>query len=257
MTRVHESTHTLQYSRAVLQLALRTEGAAVRRLLETGPLLQLAQSLGDCVWGLIESPLDSTRHNVKNTLARILNVLAMLREDDGDPQGKFLLTLLAMSWRSRAKYSALSVAFREPSARMRLLEEDAGLPGAILGSLGEDPTISGHCSELYKLCLREFRKDTRMTEEQWRNTWVRPLLSHSGEADQIGGILEAALAAGDKVLEFVTEELSSQSTPTEGGLITLLVILKSKKKKTGGWKGYLDLEAFRRAQNHYSDKVRH
>ena len=260
MFRLHDSTETLQCSRAVLQLSVRADGACSSGRLEPHDLLPLVQGLGDYVWGTIESTLDSTRHNVKNTLARILSMVSVLRGDGADVQGSFLRSLLGLGWRSRAKYSALSVAMRHRDTRGRILEEDPGLPAAILASLGQDPTLSVHCSELYKLCLRECRKDSS-EEEPWLEVWVRPLLEevdlgHTTSAERVRAVLEVALGLDESAVDFVARELSSRSRLSEQSLMALLATLRVKKRKAAGWKGYLQLTAFKRAQNHYLDKVR-
>ena len=251
-----ESSQILQYSRAMLQLATRVHLGAKSTLLAQRDLVSLLDDLEDFIWDNVESTIDSVRMNVKNTLTKVLRV------GDGSKSGelvqvqqKLLKDLLALSWRSRAKYSVLSVASKHPHSSSWLLKEEPKLPDRILENM-KDPTLAGHCSELYKTCLREYKRNGTLQEEEWFSVWVRPPMDYQGLED-IRGILSEAMKVGDKILERIHEDFgASESRLTKEQLMCYLAVVKSKKQKTDEWKVYVTSKAFQSALYHYSDKVR-
>ncbi len=240
----------LQYSRAMVQLACRT--GSIGKSLAKQELLTVVASIFDFVWRTIETSIDSAKHNVKNALAKTLSLLHELEEHEA--VDGFMRDLSKMDWRMRAKFSIIAVVVRDDSARVKLIKQQPGLPRSLLSSM-KDPTILTHCVELYKVCLKEYKKD--MDDTLWAETWIKPLLDirEAKKVDVHMGILTSALGISDFVSDFVNAEFAGKECATEEELLLMLALTKAKKKRTCGWKEYLRDPMFQRALNNFSDKV--
>ncbi len=245
-----DSSFALLNSRCVLLLANRL--SAVSKDLPGSNLTRALKLLEEYCWTMIGHGVDSVRHNVRNTLAKIIEL--------SSPEQLASLTdsLMAMDWGDKRKILVLLAVARTAGDGL-IVKSNPSAAREILAAMLADPTTSGVCYDLYETLMKSSFKSKK---PDWSGCWVRPLFeSDLRESDDLNRLRKAAMGMDQSVLAMATAACETNmdglvGTERESRLRIALLALRIGKVKAADGKAYLQTNCIRLAMASYSDEVR-
>ncbi|XP_059154610.1 thyroid adenoma-associated protein homolog [Physella acuta] len=237
------------------------------------------KSLLDYVWTHWEDQLDIIRQSAKTVFENVLKVHLFVTSSSVRCDGfihSILSHLLAVSWTSKGKFSALTCCVRLIGAG-EILAIQSGLSGEILKQL-EEQALSCYASELYSTLFSTHQKELEAVDasDSYKHklfqTWIDPVVEALCSSRQkqkqniIEYLLPKLLKHGDHILNYMISRLSVHNTDQDetcyGAIIMCLRraralgLLKTQVDKGSLWCGQLHPDVLKAALCSLDQQVR-